>query len=68
MSKTVLVLLRTLTTRHCGAAAPLTGMLKQSTAQACNILSVSSLTFLGLPNDRLDSIPLLDIDQSREGI
>lgn len=41
---------------------------QQATAQACTILGASSSTFLGLPDNRLDSIPLLDIVQPLEGI
>jgi N-acetylglucosamine malate deacetylase 1 len=39
-----------------------------ATARACTILGVSSSIFLGLPDNRLDSIPLLDIVRPLEGI
>jgi len=41
---------------------------QQATARACTILGVTSSTFLGLPDNQLDSIPLLDIVQPLEGI
>jgi LmbE family N-acetylglucosaminyl deacetylase len=41
---------------------------QQASARACTILGVTSSTFLGLPDNQLDSIPLLDIVQPLEGI
>lgn len=39
---------------------------QQATEKAQQILGISSMTFLGLPDNRLDSLPLLDIVQSLE--
>lgn len=41
---------------------------QQATEQARNILGIHSTTFLGLPDNRLDSVPLLDIVQPLERI
>lgn len=41
---------------------------QQATEQARNILGIRSTTFLGLPDNRLDSLPLLDIVQPLEAI
>ncbi len=41
---------------------------KQAAARACTILGASSSTFLGLPDNKLDSIPLLDVVEPLEGI
>ncbi len=41
---------------------------KQAANQACKILGIRSTTFLGLPDNRLDKIPLLEIVQRLERI
>jgi LmbE family N-acetylglucosaminyl deacetylase len=41
---------------------------QQATEQARNILGIRSTTFLGLPDNRLDSLPLLNIVQPLEAI
>jgi LmbE family N-acetylglucosaminyl deacetylase len=41
---------------------------QKATEQACEILGIRSTTFLGLPDNRLDSLSLLDIVQPLEAI
>jgi LmbE family N-acetylglucosaminyl deacetylase len=41
---------------------------KQATDNACRILGIDTMAFLGLPDNRLDSLPLLDIVQPLEAI
>jgi LmbE family N-acetylglucosaminyl deacetylase len=41
---------------------------KQATGDACAILGVSTIEFLGLPDNRLDSLALLDIVQMLEEV
>ncbi len=41
---------------------------QQATERACAILGVKSMAFFGMPDNRLDSVPLLDIIQPLEAI
>ncbi len=51
-----------------GAGSKELGERQSATEKACAILGVGSTTFLGLPDNRLDSVPLLNVIQPIEEI